>query len=100
MAKPKDRDRRAVVEQMRRDQKRAERRRTIVVISVCVVVALVIVGLAAIPLIKQKRLTSGELTAIGATESGAGCQPILKKKATGNQQHKPEGSAISYPDAP
>ena len=96
----KDRDRRAVVEQMRRDQKQAERRRTIVVVSVCVVVALVIVGLAAIPLLKQNKLTAGDLASIGASEKAAGCQPVLKKKATGNQDHKPEGTPITYADAP
>ena len=96
----KDRDRRAVVEQMRRDQKKAERRRTIVVIAVCVVVALVIIGLAAIPLLKQNQLTSGDLASIGASEKAAGCRPVLKKKATGNQDHKPEGTPITYPDAP
>ena len=85
---------------MRRDQKKAERRRTIVVIAVCVVVALVIVGLAAIPLLKQNKLTSGDLASIGASEKAAGCQPVLKKKATGNQDHKPEGTPITYPDAP
>ena len=96
----KDRDRRAVVEQMRRDQKKAERRRTIVVISACVVVALVIVGLAAIPLIKQNGLTSGDLANIGASEKAAGCSPIQTKKANGNQNHKPQGTPISYDDAP
>jgi hypothetical protein len=101
MAKPKkDRDRRAVIEQMRRDQQRAERRRTIVVISACVVVALLIVGAAAIPLIKQNRAASGDLDELGAGEKAAGCQPVEKKKATGNQDHKPEGTPISYPDAP
>ena len=101
MAKPKkDRDRRAVIEQMRRDQKRGERRRTIAVISACVVVALVIVGLAAIPLIKQNKLTSGALASIGASQSSAGCQDLVKKKATGNQEHKPEGTNITYADAP
>ena len=96
----KDRDRRAVVEQMRRDQQKAERRRTIVVISACVVVALVIVGLAAIPLIKQNGLTSGDLASIGASEKAAGCTPIQTKKANGNQDHKPQGTPISYDDAP
>jgi len=104
MAKPTTKttkgDRRAVVEQMRRDQKAAERRRTIVVVAVCVVVGLVIVGLAAIPLLKQNKLTSGSLATIGASEKAAGCRPISTKQATGNQQHKPEGTPISYPDAP
>ena len=41
---------------MRREQKRAERRRTIIVITACAVVALVIIGLAAVPLLKQSKL--------------------------------------------
>jgi hypothetical protein len=101
MAKPnKDRDRRAVVEQMRRDQKKSERRRTIIVISACAVVALLIIGAAAVPLLKQRKLTAGDLDTLGAAESAAGCQPVLKKKATGNQEHKPEGTTITYADAP
>lgn len=96
----KDRDRRAVVEQMRRDQQRAERRRTIAVIAVCVVVGLVIVGLAAIPLIRQERAQAGDLPSIGASAKAAGCQDVVKKKATGNQEHKPEGTVINYADAP
>jgi hypothetical protein len=96
----KDRDRRAVLEQLRRDQQRGERRRTIVVISVCVVVALVIIGLAAYPLLKQSQRNSRPLAEIGASQNAAGCQPVVKKKATGNQEHKPEGTPITYADAP
>jgi hypothetical protein len=95
-----DRDRRAVLEQMRRDQQRKERRRTYVVVAVCVLVALVIVGAAAVPLIKQSAASKGALADLGAAESSAGCQPVVKKQATGNQQHKPEGTTITYPDSP
>ena len=96
----KDRDRRAVVEQMRREQQRAERRRTIIVISACVVVGLIIIAAAAIPLIRQQQAAAGALVDLGTSAKAAGCQAVVKKKATGNQQHKPEGSTISYPDAP
>jgi hypothetical protein len=96
----KERDRRAVVEQLRRDQKRAERRRTIVVISVCAVVGLVIIGLAAIPLLKQNSAAKKPLAEIGVSSGSAGCQDVTTKKATGNQEHKPEGTVIDYPDAP
>ncbi|MDX6302990.1 MAG: hypothetical protein QOF53_4204 [Nocardioidaceae bacterium] len=96
----KDRDRRAVIEQLRRDQQRAERRRTVVVISVCVVVALVIIALAAVPLLRQHKLASKDLASIGVSRAGAGCQALVKKPANGNQQHKPVGTVINYPDAP
>jgi hypothetical protein len=85
---------------MRRDQKKSERRRTLIVISACVVVALLIIGAAAVPLLKQRKLTAGDLDTLGAAESAAGCRPVVKKKATGNQEHKPEGTTIAYADAP
>ncbi len=95
-----DKDRRAVVEQLRRDQQKSERRRTTLVIVACVVVGLVIVGAAAIPLLKQNKLTGGPLADIGDAKSAASCQDVVKKKATGNQEHKAEGTAINYLDAP
>jgi Protein of unknown function (DUF3105) len=96
----KDRDRRAVVEQLRREQQRAERRRTMVVVSACVVVALVIIALAAVPLIRQKNQQAKPLAELGASTGSAGCTAVVKKKATGNQQHRQEGTDITYPDAP
>ncbi len=96
----KDRDRRAVIEQLRREQKQAERRRTIIVISACVVVAVVIIGLAAVPLLKQKSLTKGALADIGDSAKAAGCQAVTTRKATGNQEHKPVGTVINYEGSP
>jgi hypothetical protein len=96
----KDRDRRAVLEQMRRDQRRAERRRTVLVLSACVLVGAVIIGAAAFSLLRQDRLAGGSLASIGASERAAGCRPILKRPATGNQEHKPIGTRIHYPDSP
>jgi hypothetical protein len=100
MAKPKKDDRRAVIEQMRRDQQRSERRRTYAIIAACVVVGLVIIGLGAYPLIRQNKVASGALAELGVSADAAGCQDVVKKKATGNQQHKQEGTPITYPDAP
>jgi hypothetical protein len=95
-----NKDRRAVVEQMRRDQQRAERRRTIAVIAACVVVGLVIIGLAAVPLLRQNGLADKPLAKLGAGSGSAGCQAVVTKRATGNQEHKPEGTTIRYADAP
>jgi len=100
MAKSSKQDRRAVIEQMRRDQQRSERRRTYAVVAACVVVGLVIIGLGAYPLIKQNQVASGDLEELGASASAAGCQDVIKKKATGNQQHKQEGTPITYAESP
>lgn len=95
-----NKDRRAVVEQMRRDQQRAERRRTLIIVSACVVVGLVIIGAAAVPLIRQNRLTDNPLAQLGASAGSAGCQDLVKKKATGTQDHQPDGTTIPYAEAP
>jgi hypothetical protein len=95
-----NKDRRAVVEQMRRDQQRAERRRTLIIISACLVVGLVIIGAAAVPLIRQNQLTDKPLKELGASSGSAGCQDLVKKKASGTQDHQPEGTTIPYADAP
>ncbi|NUR08887.1 MAG: DUF3105 domain-containing protein [Nocardioidaceae bacterium] len=101
MAKSKkDKDRRAVIEQMRREQQSRERRRTYIVVAVCVVVAAAIIGAAAIPLIQQNQKAAGALADIGVSKSAAGCRDVVKKQATGNQDHKPQGTPITYDDAP
>jgi hypothetical protein len=102
MAKPSrpGRDRRAIVEQMRREQKQKERRRTVVVLTVCVVVAVVIVGLAVVPLLRQDKLTKGPLAELGVAADAAGCRPVVKKPATGNQEHRPVGTRIDYSSSP
>lgn len=96
----KDKDRRAVVEQLRREQQRAERRRTFAIIAACVVVGLVIIGLGAYPLLKEQRASAGDLETIGASQAAAGCQDIVTKPAEGSSDHQPEGTTIDYPDAP
>jgi Protein of unknown function (DUF3105) len=87
----KNRDRRAVVEQMQREAKAAERKRTLTVVAVCVTVALVIVGLAVYQVLKDKqakdRLAAQQLTDIGASATAAGCTPIQQKDARGQGQH-------------
>jgi hypothetical protein len=100
MAKPKDKDRRAVVEQLRRDQQRAEKRRTMMIVAVCAVAGLIIIALAAYPLFKQNQAAAGDLATIGVAADKAGCQDIVKKSATGNNDHRPEGTPITYNDAP
>jgi hypothetical protein len=96
----KDRDRRAVVEAMRRDQKRSERRRTYAVVAACVVVGGLIIALGAYPLLRQRQQTDGALGTIGVPAGQAGCRDLVTKPANGNQDHKPVGTKIFYKDAP
>ncbi len=85
------RDRRAVVEQMRREAKAAERRRTLTVVAICSVVALIIVGLAVYQYRKENQaadeLARTQLADIGAAAGAAGCTSIEEQDARGQGAH-------------
>jgi hypothetical protein len=95
-------ERQKVVEQMRAQQKAAERRRGMVIVLVCSVVAIGIVVAAAwgpvTSHLRQSKYSGKPLVDIGAPASV--CQAPTTKPATGNQQHLPDGSPISYADSP
>ena len=102
--KPAKSDRRAVIDDIRKKQRGAERARGTAIIVVCVVIALAIVGIAAFKPIKDSIQTSAYdsslLQDIGKSPSKAGCQKIFELKADGNQQHEPTGTQITYTTAP
>jgi hypothetical protein len=95
-------ERQALIEKMRAEQKAADRRRGMVIVVICVVVGVLIVGLAAFKPIKDALSTheysNKPLTEIGAPASA--CQKVTTKPATGNQEHVANGSPISYTDSP
>jgi hypothetical protein len=102
VAKTAKTDRQAVVEQMRSQQRNAERRRGLAIVGVCVIVAVLIIGLAAFRPIKNwwdlRQFRDTALEKIGAPATV--CAKPTTKPATGNQQHVPDGQAIFYDDAP
>ncbi|MBA3309709.1 MAG: DUF3105 domain-containing protein [Nocardioidaceae bacterium] len=87
----KNRDRREMVEQMRKQAKAAERRRTLTVIAACVVVALIIVGAAVWQIVREQQqkeeLANEKLTDIGTAAEQAGCAPVEEQRATGSGEH-------------
>ena len=103
MAKP-NKDRRAVLEQMRREQERAEKKRTSMIIVGAVAVALVIIGLAAYPLItdslEQDELSKSDLAALGVAADAASCTDPAATKAEGNNDHREVGSDLDYDASP
>jgi hypothetical protein len=87
----KNRERRAMVEQMRKEARAKERRRTLIVVSVCVIVALVITGTAVFTVIQNNRekdrLSQQKLADIGQAAQAAGCTDIKEADASGQGQH-------------
>lgn len=95
-------DRRQVIDDIRRKQKRADKRQGMVIIVVCLVIAIAIIGAAAYNPVKtaieKARYSGTPLDEIGA-KAGV-CGEITEKEATGSGEHVPTGQQVDYPDAP
>ncbi|WP_372736172.1 DUF3105 domain-containing protein [Nocardioides sp.] len=100
--KPAKSDRQAVIEQMRKKQKGADRRRGFAIVGVCSVIALTILALAIFPIVKRnldlREFNGLALEKIGAPASA--CQDITTKPADGNQDHVPVNTPVTYTDSP
>ena len=100
MAKPKDKDRRAVLEQLKKEQQRAEKRRTSIIITASAVVALAIIAVPAYQLIRQEQAAAGDLETLGQSAEAAGCDDVITETAEGSNDHRPQGEQISYEQSP
>ncbi len=95
-------DRQAVIDEIRKKQKGAERRRGFAIVGVCGLVAVLIVAAAAYRPVKNwwdlRKFNDIDLASIGAPASA--CDKVETKKADGNQQHVPTGTQVTYTTAP
>ena len=95
-------DRQAVIDEIRRKQKGAEKRRGFAIVGVCALVALLIVAAAAYRPIKNwwdlRKFNDIDLAAIGAPASS--CEDITTKAATGSADHVPQPQQVTYETAP
>lgn len=100
--KPAKSDRQAVIEEIRRKQKGAERRRGFAILGVCVTIAVLIVAAAAYRPVKSwwdlRKFENLQLSDIGAPATS--CQDIITKKADGSSEHVPTDTPVEYADAP
>jgi hypothetical protein len=96
----KDADRRAVVEQLRREQQRKERRQTFTILGAAVTVGAVIIGFAVWQFLEAEEEAGRELASVGASASAAGCQEVVTEAAEGNNDHRTEGERILYKQSP
>jgi hypothetical protein len=95
-------DRQKVIDDIRRKQKGAEKRQGMMIVGICVVVALLIVGVAAYnpvrTAIEKARYAGTPLDEIGA--NAGVCGEITEKEATGSGEHVPTGTQVEYDEAP
>jgi hypothetical protein len=101
---PKNVERRAMVEQMRQEQARKERMRSLAILGVSIVAVAGLLVAALIPYLKdrnkQNELSDSSIAKIGATKTAAACDPVETKPTDKNQTHVPDGTPITYKDAP
>ena len=101
---PKNIERRAMVEQMRREQARKERMRSLLIFGVCVVIVAGLLGVAVWKYVDDSRadskLANTAITKLGVSEAAASCDDVVTKPTDKNQNHVPEGTPITYTDAP
>src|SRR4051812_21604489 len=87
----RENERKAALEQLRREQVRKERARSFAILGACIVVVVGLLAAALVPYIKhqreQSRLEGTPLSKLGVSASAAACSSVTTKDATGSGQH-------------
>lgn len=83
-------DRKAKLDELRRQQKAAERRRTLLVGGVAGLLVLGLVAAVAVVILRQVR--AGDITKIGVAAAAASCDPVTSDKVTGASDHVGPGT--------
>jgi len=95
-------DRQAVIDEIRKKQKGADRRRSFAIIGVCGAIAIGILLAAIYPIWQRhqdlKQFEGLTIDKIGADASV--CGKVTKKPANGSSDHVPETQQVTYEDAP
>jgi hypothetical protein len=81
-------------------RKKDQRRRTIGLFAICLVLALALLAYPLYLFAKDYRLSQQSITDIGVSASAAGCAPVAENAATGNQEHVAEGTKVDYAQTP
>ena len=85
---------------MQRDQSRADRRRTFLIVAASVVVGIAIIAYPAIKIVQDSRAKSTPTAEIGVAAAQASCGDVQEGAASGGSDHKPDGTAIAYATSP
>jgi Protein of unknown function (DUF3105) len=104
-SKGNERDRRARVEAMRREQLAKERRKSMIIVVIALVVGLGLIVAAAAPAILKKRNDPAKksLASFGVTAAAASCSPVQTTKGTNTdafRTHVADGTVEKYKTVP
>jgi hypothetical protein len=100
--KTAEKDRRARIEAMRREQQAKERRKSTTFVVLAIVIGLGLVSAAAVPAYLSKRNDPANkaLSSFGVSTAAASCSAPTNDTPTGGQDHKAQGTVIKYADVP
>jgi hypothetical protein len=102
--KPKQqvKDRRARVEEMRRQQKAAERKKSMLLIGTAVVIALAIIAVPVWLEFDRRRNDPAKqsIDSFGVSASEASCDPVVDDPANGESDHVQPGTKLTYATVP
>ncbi|WP_323793638.1 DUF3105 domain-containing protein [Nocardioides sp.] len=105
MAKPSKSDksaRQALIDSAMKKQRSAEKRRSNIIVTVCVIIALGLIGAASYQPIKNaldlRKYSSLEVAEVGAAASV--CQDVVTEDATDVNNHVPQGTEVTYETSP
>jgi hypothetical protein len=104
VAKTAEKDRKARVEQMRKQQEAAERRRTLLVVGAAVVAVLVLTGV--VFKVVRDAQAAKDPTSVGVTAAAASCDPVTNDPVTasgvhvGPQTDQPNVKKVAYKTVP
>jgi Protein of unknown function (DUF3105) len=102
------RQRRARIEELRREQRRAERRKTMLLVGIATVVGLGIIAAAAVPIISDAINDPAKkpVSSFGVAAAAASCDAPTNDPTTGGGEHvgpgtqKPDQTTVKYATVP
>jgi hypothetical protein len=100
----RENQRRAVAEQLRKQQQRKERQRSMVILGVCIAIVIGLLAAALIPYVQNQRAEAKAegtpVSDLGVSESAAKCDPVKTEDATGSGDHINAPTKIPYGQSP
>lgn len=92
--------RRAQLASFETARKKEARRRTIILVAICTVLAIGILSFPVYYAVQDAKLSNATLDSLGVGVAAAACDPVSENAATGNQEHKATGTPITYDQTP
>jgi hypothetical protein len=81
-------------------RKAEQRRRTLGLLVICVVLALALLAYPIYLFVDDYRARNASITDFGPAAAAAGCDPVASNPAKGNQDHVADGTRVTYDRTP